>query len=43
MRLLHYIEIENFKAFGNKQRIELGHPAVIIGRSEEHTSELQSR
>lgn len=31
MRLLHYIEIENFKAFGNKQRIELDHPAVIIG------------
>jgi predicted ATPase len=31
MRLLHYIEIENFKAFGDKQRIELDHPAVIIG------------
>ena len=31
MRLLHYIEIENFKTFGIKQRIELGHPAVIIG------------
>lgn len=31
MRLLHYIEIENFKTFGNKQRIELAHPAVIIG------------
>lgn len=31
MRLLHYIEIENFKTFGNKQRIELDHPAVIIG------------
>lgn len=31
MRLLHYIEIENFKTFGTKQRIELGHPAVIIG------------
>ena len=31
MRLLHYIEIENFKKFGNKQRIELDHPAVIIG------------
>ncbi len=31
MRLLHYIEIENFKAFGNRQRIELDHPAVIIG------------
>lgn len=31
MRLLHYIEIENFKRFGEKQRIELDHPAVIIG------------
>lgn len=31
MRLLHYIEIENFKTFGIKQRIELGHPAVLIG------------
>ncbi|MCL5999804.1 MAG: AAA family ATPase [Chloroflexi bacterium] len=31
MRLLHYIEIENFKTFGDKQRIDLDHPAVIIG------------
>jgi hypothetical protein len=31
MRLLHYIELENFKTFGNRQRIELDHPAVIIG------------
>ncbi len=31
MRLLHYIEIENFKVFSDKQRIELDHPAVIIG------------
>ncbi|MFZ3160042.1 MAG: AAA family ATPase [Rhodoferax sp.] len=31
MRLLHYLEIENFKRFGNKQRIELDHPAVLIG------------
>ena len=31
MRLLHYIEIENFKRFGNRQRIELDHPAVLIG------------
>lgn len=31
MRILHYIEIENFKTFGDKQRIELDHPAVIIG------------
>ena len=31
MRLLHYVEIENFKRFGKKQRIELDHPAVLIG------------
>lgn len=31
MRLLHYIDIENFKRFGHKQRIELDHPAVLIG------------
>jgi AAA15 family ATPase/GTPase len=31
VRLLHYVEIENFKLFGDKQRIELDHPAVIIG------------
>lgn len=31
MRLLHYIGIENFKCFGDKQRIELDHPAVLIG------------
>jgi predicted ATPase len=31
MRLLHYIEIENFKRFGEKQHIELDHPTVIIG------------
>ncbi|MGB8262124.1 MAG: AAA family ATPase [Terracidiphilus sp.] len=31
MRLLHFIEIENFKLFGDKQRIELDHPAVLIG------------
>lgn len=31
MRLLHYLEIQNFKHFGHKQRIELDHPAVIIG------------
>lgn len=29
--LLHFIEIENFKRFGDKQRIELTHPAVLIG------------
>ena len=31
MRLLHYLEIENFKQFGACQRIELAHPAVLIG------------
>lgn len=31
MRVLHYIEIENFKGFGEKQRIELDHPTVLIG------------
>ena len=31
MRLLHYVEIENFKRFGEMQRIELDHPAVLIG------------
>jgi hypothetical protein len=31
MRLLRYIEIENFKRFGEFQRIELDHPAVLIG------------
>ncbi|MBK9993650.1 MAG: hypothetical protein IPP01_06615 [Saprospiraceae bacterium] len=30
MRLLHYLEIENFKRFGDKQRIELDHPAVLL-------------
>ena len=31
MRLLHYLDIENFKRFGSRQRIELDHPAVLIG------------
>lgn len=31
MRILHYLEIENFKRFGEIQRIELDHPAVLIG------------
>jgi recombinational DNA repair ATPase RecF len=31
VRLLHYLEIENFKRFGDRQRIELDHPAVLIG------------
>lgn len=26
-----YVDIENFKVFGNKLHIELGHPAVLIG------------
>ena len=31
VRLLHYLEIRNFKRFGDSQRIELDHPAVLIG------------
>ena len=31
MRLLHYVDIENFKLFDDKQRIDLDHPTVIIG------------
>ena len=31
MRLLHYIEIQSFKHFGDRQRIELDHPSVLIG------------
>lgn len=31
MRLLEYLEIENFKRFGDIQRIELDHPTVLIG------------
>jgi predicted ATPase len=31
MKLLHYVEIENFKRYGDIQRIELDHPAVLIG------------
>lgn len=31
MRLFHYLEIQNFKRFGDRQRIELEHPAVLIG------------
>ena len=26
-----YVEIENFKAFGGRLHIDLGHPAVLIG------------
>lgn len=43
MRLLHYLEIENFKRFGDKQRIELEHPAVLIGPNNcGKTSTIQS-
>ncbi len=28
---IKYVEIENFKAFGQKIHIDLGHPAVLIG------------
>ena len=31
MKLLHYLEIQNFKRFGDSQRIALDHPAVLIG------------
>ncbi len=31
MRLFHYLEIQNFKRFGDQQRIDLDHPAVLIG------------
>lgn len=31
MKHLHYIELENFKRYGDKQHIELDHPAVLIG------------
>ena len=31
MRLLHYLEIQNFKRFRDSERIELDHPAVLIG------------
>ncbi len=31
MRPLQYLEIQNFKRFGDRQRIELDHPAVLIG------------
>jgi Fe-S cluster assembly ATPase SufC len=31
MAIIRYIEIENFKTFGEKIHIDLGHPAVLIG------------
>ena len=29
--LIRYVEIENFKTFGKRLHIDLGHPAVLIG------------
>lgn len=31
MKLLHFVEIENFKRYGSRQRIVLEHPSVLIG------------
>lgn len=31
MRHIHYLEIRNCKRFGDKTRIELDHPAVLVG------------
>lgn len=31
MKHLHYLEIENFKQFGNQIRIDLEHPTTLIG------------
>jgi ABC-type Mn2+/Zn2+ transport system ATPase subunit len=31
MKLIRYVEIENFKVFADKLHIDLGHPAVVIG------------
>ena len=31
MRGIRYVEIENFKIFGGKIHVDLGHPAVLIG------------
>lgn len=31
MKLLHFVEIANFKCFGERMRIELDHPAVLSG------------
>jgi ABC-type cobalamin/Fe3+-siderophores transport system ATPase subunit len=43
MKLLHYVEIENFKRYGDIQRIELEHPSVLIGPNNcGKTSALQS-
>lgn len=43
MKLLHYVEIENFKRYAGCQRIELEHPSVLIGPNNcGKTSALQS-
>ena len=31
MKTIHYVEVENFKTFGEKVRVDLTHPAVLIG------------
>ena len=31
MKIIHYLDIENFKHFGERQRIDLDHPSVLIG------------
>ena len=31
MRLLHWLEVRDFKRFGESQRIKLDHPSVLIG------------
>ncbi|MDE0625378.1 MAG: AAA family ATPase [Bryobacterales bacterium] len=31
MRHLHYLRVRNFKGFGDSTRIELDHPAVLVG------------
>ncbi|HUW62624.1 MAG TPA: ATP-binding protein [Candidatus Bathyarchaeia archaeon] len=31
MKLIRYVDIENFKTFANNLHIDLGHPAVLIG------------
>ena len=31
MNNIHYVEIDNFKTFGDKVRVDLTHPAVLIG------------
>ena len=35
MRHLQYLEIRNFKGFGDRTRIELDHPAVLVGPNPE--------